>query len=263
MSGARQPTLTGVCRQPLTPILYSLLYLSAHLSPVFSLQITIHQQASECSLEMFFTPGAVISTHGLIIRSNTSVAFLELLHVGTQTFTIAEVIAYRRKLSILLQLRGSLGLCSQAGTKLCMSAGITVAKLTNAPGLNWPSLVLGNYLALLWAPCSSKNYSSIICRSCKNFVGWKVAWTQLSHMTLIHWSCSSRKSSKSLQEIWLQDRMCRAAESCALKLKKFQLVSLDRRWVRLLNHSNSSWPWSKAFFVSSFARRKISAKGSQ
>lgn len=28
-----------------------------------------------------------------------------------------------------------------------------------APGLDWPGGVLGNYLALLWAPCSSKNYS--------------------------------------------------------------------------------------------------------
>lgn len=236
-----------------------LLYVNPHLSPVFPLQTTIHWRASEWSLEMFFTPGAVISTRGLIIRSSTPVAFLELL----QTFTIGEVIAYRRKLSRLLQLRGSLGLSSQAGTKLCMSAGITVAKLTNAPGLDWPSLVLGNYLASLWAPCSSKNYSWIICRSWKNFVGWKVAWTQLSHMTLIHWSCSSRKSSRSLQEIWLWDRMCRAAGPCALKLKQFQLVSSDRRWVWLLTLSNSRWLWSKAFFGSSFARRNVSAKGSQ
>lgn len=136
--------------------------------PIFLLSfLSIHRRASEWNLEMFFTPGAVISTRGLIIRSSTPVAFLELL----QTFTIGEVIAYRRKLSRLLQLRGSLGLSSQAGTKLCVSAGITVAKLTNAPGLDRPSLVLGNYLASLWAPCSSKNYSWIICRSCKNFVG--------------------------------------------------------------------------------------------
>lgn len=234
------------------PSHFLFLYLSPHLSPIFSFQTTIYHWASECTFEMFFTPGAVIST-----GSNTSVAFLELLHLCTHTFTIAEVTAYRRKLSKLLQLRGSLGLCSQAGTKLCMSAGITVAKLMNAPGLDWPSLVLGNYLALLWAPCSSKNYSWIICRYCKNSVGWKVAWTQLFHQTLINCNCSSRKSSKCLQEIWVWDRIWRAAEPCALKLTKILLVSLDGRWVLLLPYSNGSWPWSKAFFGSSFARRKI------
>lgn len=88
------------------PILYSLLYFSPHLSPVFSLQTTIHWWASECSLEMFLTPGAVISTHGLLIRSNTSVAFLELLHLGTQTFTTAAVIAVQT--SAAQRFRGSM-----------------------------------------------------------------------------------------------------------------------------------------------------------
>lgn len=78
---------------------------------------------------------------------------------STQTITIVKMTAYRRKLFRPLQLRGSLALCSQAGTTLCVSAGITMAKLMDSPGLDWPGLVLGNYLALLWAPCSSKKYS--------------------------------------------------------------------------------------------------------
>lgn len=131
-----------------------------HLSPDFSLPNPIHWWTFEV-----FTLGTEISMNGLIFRSTifTAVAFLVPLHLNgissMQAITIAGVIVYRRKLFRLLQLWGSLDLCSQAGTKLCTSAGITVAKLMAASGLDWPALVLGNYLASLWAPCPSENYS--------------------------------------------------------------------------------------------------------